>query len=83
MRWLRERATVLVLVIVLVVAAVVIYIIHSVKPKRVKVRAGVLKIITLDFEADGGGQPDEPVDALGSGGDLKAVPPVSDKDDAA
>lgn len=51
---LRERAVVLVLVIILVVAAVAVYAIWAVKPKRIKFRAGVLKIVTVDFEADAG-----------------------------
>jgi hypothetical protein len=60
--WLRKRAFVLVLVI-LVIAAVVVYAIWSVKPKRVKFRAGLGKFTLLDFEADAG-SPDEPgVDA--------------------
>jgi hypothetical protein len=46
----------LTIVTILIIAAVVAYIIRSVKPKRVKARACVLKILTLDFETDGGSQ---------------------------
>jgi hypothetical protein len=54
---------VLVLLITLVIAAVVVFIVWAIKPKRIKFRAGFLKIVTVDFEADGG-SPDEPgVDA--------------------
>lgn len=53
----------LVLFIIVVIAAVAVYAIRAVKPKRIKFRAGVLKIVTVDFEADAG-SPDEPgVDA--------------------
>jgi hypothetical protein len=55
-----ERAVVLILGIILIVAAVAVYAIWAVKPKRIKFRAGVLKIVTVDFEADAG-SPDEPV----------------------
>jgi hypothetical protein len=57
---LRERAVVLVLVIILVIAAVVVYTIRAVKPKRVKFRAGLGKITFVDFEADAGSQSAEP-----------------------
>ena len=30
------------------------YVVWAVKPKRVKLRAGVLKIVTVDFESDAG-----------------------------
>ena len=52
----------LALVIVLVIAAVVVYIVRAVKPKRVRLRAGVGKITILDFEADGGEQSGVPED---------------------
>jgi hypothetical protein len=55
-RGLRERAVVLVLVIIIVIAAVVVYAIRAVKPKRVKLRAGLGKFTLLDFEADAGSQ---------------------------
>jgi len=56
---------VLVLFIIVVIAAVAVYAIRAVKPKRIKFRAGVLKIVTVDFEAEAdAGSPDEPgVDA--------------------
>jgi hypothetical protein len=49
---------VLSLAIILVIAAVVVYAIRAVKPKRVKFRAGIGKITLLDFEADAGDRPD-------------------------
>ena len=71
------------IVIVLIAAAVVVYIVRSVKPKRVKVRAGVLKILTFDFEADGGSQPGQPADLSGHGNDPKELPSSEDKGGAA
>jgi hypothetical protein len=56
----------LVLFIILVIAAVVVYAIWAVKPKRVKFRADLGKITLLDFEADAGNQSAEP----------DAIPPV-------
>ena len=50
----------LVLVIILTVAAVVVYAIWAVKPKRVKFRAGLGKITLVDFEADAGSQSADP-----------------------
>ena len=50
----------LVLFIILVVAAVVVFVVLAVKPKRVKFRADLGKITFLDFEADAG-SPVEPV----------------------
>jgi hypothetical protein len=77
-RRLRERAIVLAIVIIVaVVAALAVYVVHKVNPKRVKVRAGVLKILTFDFEADGGSQSGEPDAGLGRGTDLKELPPTS------
>lgn len=52
MQGLRERAVVLVVVMVIVVAALVVYIVHKVNPKRVKVRAGAGKFTLFEFEAD-------------------------------
>jgi hypothetical protein len=80
--WLRKRAYVLTLVIILVVAAVFVYITRLVKPKRVRLRAGVLKIITFDFEADAGDQAGEPDGRLGGAEHLKGLSLTSDKDDA-
>lgn len=51
---------VLVLFIILVVAAVVVFVVLAVKPKRVRFRAGLGKITFPDFEADAG-NPVEPV----------------------
>jgi hypothetical protein len=50
---------VLILIIIIVIAAVAVYAIWAVKPKRIKFRAGVMKIVTVDFEADAG-SPVEP-----------------------
>ena len=49
----------LAVVVVIVVAALVVYIVHKVNPKRVRLRAGVGKLTILDFEADGGSPPSE------------------------
>jgi hypothetical protein len=54
---LRKRAFMLVMVIIVVIAAVVVYIVRMVRPKRVRLRAGVGKFTILDFEADGGDPP--------------------------
>jgi hypothetical protein len=67
---LRKRAFMLVMVIIVVIAAVVVYIVRMVRPKRVRLRAGVGKITLLDFEADGGEQSHEEtkqLPLLGSG----------------
>ena len=74
--WLGERTAVLALVIILVIAAVFVYIVRAVKPKRVKVHARVLKIIDMGFEADSGDQSREADAGLGRGGDLKEFPPT-------
>jgi hypothetical protein len=73
---LRERAVVLVLVIIIiiVIAAVAVYAIRAVKPKRVKFRAGFLKIVTVDFEADAGSQSPE-TDAIPPLDQPKKLPP--------
>ena len=63
------------LAIIIVVAVVVIYIIRSVKPKRVRLRAGVGKITILDFEADEGGQSGESDGERRRGHDQKELPP--------
>jgi hypothetical protein len=65
---------VLVIIIMLIVAAVVVYAIRAVKPKRIKFRAGFLKIVTVDFEADAGSQSSES-DAIPPGNQPKELPP--------
>ena len=62
----------LVLFIIVVIAAVAVYAIRAVKPKRIKFRAGVLKIVTVDFEADAGSHSEQ--DAI-SPVDPKERPP--------
>jgi hypothetical protein len=74
---------VLALVIVLTVAAVVVYIVRLVKPKRVRLRAGFGKITILDFEADAGSQSGEPHGQPEAADDLRELPFSSGKDDAA
>lgn len=68
----------LAIIIILVIATVVVYVIRSVKPKRVRLRAGVLKILTFDFEADAGDQSDKdpeelPASATDRGASLRAT----------
>jgi hypothetical protein len=50
---------VLVLVVILIAAAVAVYAIWAVRPKRLRFRVGLGKITFVDFEADAG-SPDEP-----------------------
>jgi hypothetical protein len=47
---------------------------RAVKPKRIKFRAGFLKIVTVDFEADAGSQSSES-DAIPPGDQPKELPP--------
>jgi hypothetical protein len=72
-RGLRERARVLGFLVTLVVAVVLVYIVWAVKPKRIKFRAGFLKIVTVDFEADGGSP--TPPDAAPPADPPKKLPP--------
>jgi hypothetical protein len=65
---------VLAVVIIFVIAAVVVYVVRSVKPRRVRLRAGVGKITILDFEADAGAQSGEPHGKPQHGGDLNELP---------
>lgn len=60
------------IIAIAVIALVVVYIIQSVKPRRVRLRADVLNIITVDLEADAGNE---------DGTDRKELPPASNVDD--
>ena len=52
------------------VVALVLYVVHTVKPKRVRLNAGILKLVTFNFEADSGYESRE------------KLPPRADKPDA-
>lgn len=51
------------------ILAVMAYITRTVKPRRVKLTAGIWKLVNLSFEADAGGEPKELLLGESSGGE--------------
>ena len=72
--------------LVTVILAVVAYITRTVKPKRVKLTAGVWKLVNLSFEAEAGDEPKELPPGVSHGDftenpGMRAAPCTESRDD--